>query len=281
MASFFIDRPIFAWVIALFIACSARRHQPAAGGAVPTGGAADHRGQSAAYPGASAQTLEDSVLAIIEREMNGAPGMIYMESVAQANGSGSHHATFEPGTNVPTGAGGGAEPPVARHAAAAVGRHPAGRARGQGALELPARSSRSPDRPGLGPRGLGDYASRNVLPEMQRIPGVGQAQLFGTERAMRIWIDPARLQGLRPEPADVVATRSGRRTRRWRPARSVSCRMCPGRASRPPWWSAGSSIASSSLARCCCAPTPTARACGCAMWPASSLARRDTPRRRA
>jgi multidrug efflux pump len=52
---------------------------------------------------------------------------------------------------------------------------------------------------------LGDYASRNVLPEIQRLPGVGQAQLFGTERAMRIWIDPAKLQGLGLSPADVTA----------------------------------------------------------------------------
>jgi multidrug efflux pump len=42
---------------------------------------------------------------------------------------------------------------------------------------------------------LGDYAARNVLPELQRVPGVGQAQLFGTERAMRVWMDPAKLQG--------------------------------------------------------------------------------------
>jgi multidrug efflux pump len=52
---------------------------------------------------------------------------------------------------------------------------------------------------------LGDYASRNVLPEIQRIPGVGQAQLFGTERAMRVWIDPARLQGFGLSAADVTA----------------------------------------------------------------------------
>jgi multidrug efflux pump len=47
---------------------------------------------------------------------------------------------------------------------------------------------------------LGDYASRNVLPEIQRLPGVGQAQLFGTERAMRIWIDPAKLVGFGLSP---------------------------------------------------------------------------------
>ena len=52
-----------------------------------------------AYPGASAQTLEDAVISVIEREMNGSPGMIYMESVSQANGSGSITLSFQPGTS--------------------------------------------------------------------------------------------------------------------------------------------------------------------------------------
>src|SRR5438132_1104907 len=51
----------------------------------------------------------------------------------------------------------------------------------------------SSDDPAWDPVALGDFASRNVLPEIQRIPGVGQAQLFGTERSMRIWLDPAKL----------------------------------------------------------------------------------------
>jgi multidrug efflux pump len=89
MANFFIDRPIFAWVIALFILVlggvsitqlPVAQYPPVAPPTIVV---------SAAYPGAAAQTLEDSVLAVIEREMNGAPGLIYMESVAQANGSGS------------------------------------------------------------------------------------------------------------------------------------------------------------------------------------------------
>ena len=54
---------------------------------------------SVTYPGASAQTLEDAVISIIEREMNGSPGLIYIESVAQADGSGSITLSFEPGTN--------------------------------------------------------------------------------------------------------------------------------------------------------------------------------------
>ena len=99
MAKFFIERPIFAWVIALFIIVMGSvsitqlpvaQYPPVAPPAILI---------STAYPGASAQTLEDSVLSVIEREMNGAPGLIYMESVAQADGSGSITITFEPGTN--------------------------------------------------------------------------------------------------------------------------------------------------------------------------------------
>ena len=89
MAKFFIDRPIFAWVIALFIIVGGSlaitqlpiaQYPPVAPPAIVV---------SASYPGASAKTLEDSVLSVIEREMNGSPGLIYMEAVAQANGSGS------------------------------------------------------------------------------------------------------------------------------------------------------------------------------------------------
>ena len=62
----------------------------------------------------------------------------------------------------------------------------------------------SSDNPAVDPIALGDYASRNVLPELQRLKGIGQAQLFGTERAMRIWIDPAKLSGVNLSAADVT-----------------------------------------------------------------------------
>ena len=99
MAKFFIERPIFAWVVALFImvlgAVSITQlpisQYPTV--APPT------IVVTVAYPGASAQTLEDSVLAVIEREMNGAPGLAYMEAVSQANGTGTLTLSFEPGTN--------------------------------------------------------------------------------------------------------------------------------------------------------------------------------------
>jgi hypothetical protein len=68
----------------------------------------------------------------------------------------------------------------------------------------------SSDDPAFGPIEIGDYVARNVVPEIQRLAGVGQVQLFGTERAMRIWIDPAKLAGLQPV--------AGRRERRHRGA---------------------------------------------------------------
>jgi multidrug efflux pump len=99
MAKFFIDRPIFAWVIALFLivlgAVSIRQlpiaqYPPVAPPAIVL---------TAVYPGASARVLEESVISVIEQEMNGSPGLIYTESVAQANGSGQITLTFEPGSN--------------------------------------------------------------------------------------------------------------------------------------------------------------------------------------
>ncbi len=99
MAKFFIDRPIFAWVIALFIVVlglvsikqlPVAQYPPVAPPTIVI---------STAYPGASAQTLEDSVLSVIEREMNGSPGLIYMESLAQADGTGSITLSFQTGTN--------------------------------------------------------------------------------------------------------------------------------------------------------------------------------------
>jgi hypothetical protein len=151
LSGFFIDRPIFAWVIALFIAvlgAAAITKLPVA--QYPTV-APPAIVINAAYPGASAKVLEDSVLSVIEQELNGAPGMIYMESVAQANGGGAITATFEPGTDVATGPDRGAEPPVARHAPAAGRRGAAGRAHRQGALELPAVRLADLQQPGLRP----------------------------------------------------------------------------------------------------------------------------------
>ena len=203
MARFFIDRPIFAWVIALFImvvGAVAITQLPVA--QYPTV-APPSIVVSAAYPGASAQTLEDSVISVIEREMNGSPGLIYMESISQANGTGTITLSFETGTDPQL-----AQVDVQNRLGRASPRLPQAVIQ-QGVRVDQARANflmfviLSSDDPTWNPIALGDYASRTVLPEIQRIKGVGQAQLFGTEKAMRIWIDPAKLVGLNLSPADV------------------------------------------------------------------------------
>ncbi|GAP35504.1 efflux RND transporter permease subunit [Piscinibacter sakaiensis] len=205
MARFFIDRPIFAWVIALFILVAGAVSITQLPIAQYPSVAPPSIVVSAAYPGASAQTLEDSVLSIIEREMNGSPGLMYMESVAQADGTGQLTLSFQPGTNPEL-----AQVDVQNRLGRATPRLPAAVTQ-QGVRVDKSRANfllftiLSSDNPAYNPTALGDYASRNVLPEIQRIPGVGQAQLFGTERAMRVWIDPAKLVGYNLSAADVTA----------------------------------------------------------------------------
>ena len=203
MAQFFIDRPIFAWVIALFVLVLggvAIKQLPVA--QYPSV-APPSIVLTAVYPGASAQTLEDSVIGVIEQEMNGSPGLIYMESVSQANGVGSITLTFESGTDANL-----AQVDVQNRLSRAAPRLPAAVTQ-QGVRVDKARANfllftiLSSDDPAFTPIALGDYASRTVLPEIQRLPGVGQAQLFGTERSMRIWIDPAKLVGFGLSALDV------------------------------------------------------------------------------
>ena len=195
MAKFFIERPIFAWVIAIFIMVAGAvsitqlpiAQYPAV--APPT------IQVSVAYPGATAQTLEDSVLAVIEREMNGATGLAYMETTSQANGTGSIVLSFEPGTNDDL-----AQVDVQNRLSRATPRLPAAVTQ-QGVRVEKSRSNfllfsiLTSDNPNVSIEALNDYAARNVVPELQRLPGVGGVTQFGSERAMRIWIDPVKLKG--------------------------------------------------------------------------------------
>jgi multidrug efflux pump len=205
MSKFFIDRPIFAWVIALFIIVMGSvattqlpiaQYPPVAPPSIIV---------SATYPGASAKTLEESVISVIEQEMNGSPGLIYMESVSQANGTGQITLSFQPGTSPDL-----AQVDVQNRLSRASPRLPQAVTQ-QGVRVDKARSNfllftiLSSSDPNYTPVMLGDYASRNVLPEIQRINGVGQAQLFGTEQAMRIWLDPQKLVGFNLSANDVNA----------------------------------------------------------------------------
>ena len=205
MARFFIDRPVFAWVLALFILVFggvAITKLPVA--QYPTV-APPSLVISVIYPGASAKTLDESVISVIEQELNGAPGLAYLESVSQANGTGAITVTFEPGTNIDL-----AQVEIQNRLGRATPRLPAAVTQ-QGVRVDKSRSnfllfvtlSSADGR--LDPVALGDYASRNIIPEIQRLPGIGQAQLFGTERAMRIWLDPAKMLSFNISPAEVNA----------------------------------------------------------------------------
>jgi multidrug efflux pump len=209
MAKFFIDRPVFAWVIALFILL---------GGALSITGLPVSQYPSiapptivvtAVYPGASAQTLDDSVTSLIEQEMNGAEGLQYIESQSQANGQVQITVAFKPGTNADLAAVDVQNrlKRVEARLPQAVTQQGVQVTKSRANFLLFATLSSTDGR--LDPVALGDYLSRNVLNELKRVPGVGQAQLFGTERAMRIWIDPAKLAGLKLTPADVATAVRG------------------------------------------------------------------------
>ncbi|MGV8898532.1 MAG: efflux RND transporter permease subunit [Burkholderiaceae bacterium] len=205
MGKFFIDRPVFAWVLAIFIMLGgilAITQLPISqypSIAPPT------IVVNAAYPGATAQILDDSVTSLIEQEMNGAEGLQYVESQSQANGQVQITLTFSTDSNADLAA-----VDVQNRLKRVEARLPQAVTQ-QGVQVTKSRSNflmfvtlASKDGK-LDPVALGDYASRNILNEIKRVPGVGQAQLFGTERAMRVWIDPTKLVGYKLTPADVSA----------------------------------------------------------------------------
>ncbi|RBA25203.1 efflux RND transporter permease subunit [Herminiimonas fonticola] len=205
MGKFFIDRPVFAWVLAIFIMLAGALAITSLPVAQYPNIAPPTIVVTANYPGATAQTLDDSVTSLIEQEMNGADGLQYIESQSQANGQVQITVTFSPETNPDLAA-----VDVSNRLKRVESRLPAAVTQ-QGVQVTKSRSnflmfiglSSSDGR--LDPVALGDYLSRNVLNEIKRVPGVGQAQLFGTERAMRIWVDPNKLVGLNLTPADITS----------------------------------------------------------------------------
>ena len=203
MGKFFIDRPVFAWVLAIFIMLAGILAITGLPVSQYPNIAPPQVVVTATYPGATAQTLDDSVTSLIEQEMNGADGLQYVESQSQANGVVQITVTFLPGTNPDLAA-----VDVQNRLKRVEARLPAAVTQ-QGVQVTKSRSNfllfigLSSTDGTLDPVALGDYLSRNVLNEIKRVPGVGQAQLFGTERAMRIWIDPNKLVGLNLTPSDV------------------------------------------------------------------------------
>ena len=201
MAKFFIDRPIFAWVIAIFIILAGVigiRSLPVS--QYPSVGAPTIT-LTAAYPGASAQVMEDSVLAVIERNMNGVEGLDYMTTNATSSGRGTVSLTFTPETDESF-----AQVEVQNKLSEATATLPA-TVQQNGVTVSKSRSNflmvlmMSSDT--IGTEEIADYVERNIKPEIQRIDGVGEARLFGSQRAMRVWVDPKKLQNYNLSMAEV------------------------------------------------------------------------------
>ena len=204
MARFFIDRPIFAWVVALFICLIGAISIPFLAVAQYPIIAPPSISVSTSYPGASPEELYNSVTRLIEEELNGASGIMNFESTSDSLGQVEITANFVPGTDSSL-----ASVEVQNRIKRVEARLPRAVIQ-QGILVEEASSAvlqiitlQSTDG-SLDEVGLGDFMIRNVLGEIRRIPGVGRATLYSTERSLRIWIDPAKLVGYNLTSDDVT-----------------------------------------------------------------------------
>lgn len=205
MPRYFIDRPIFAWVIALGILLSgfiALRELPIE--QYPEV-APPSLSISVVYPGADAATLEQNVIQLIEQQLNGIEGFLYMSSSSQSNGTGSITLTFEAGTDIDI-----AQTDVQNSLSTIEARLPSDvtaqgiqvRQATSGFLQIVALTSKSGN---LDSTDLGNIASTQIIDELRRVSGVGDVTLLGSEYAMRIWLDPERLASFKLTPSTVLA----------------------------------------------------------------------------
>lgn len=203
-AKFFIDRPVFAWVIAIAILMAgslALRKLPVS--QYPQV-AQPSIAFNITYPGASAEVIEQTVTALIEQEMNGIEHLLYMESSSEL-GTGTLTLTFDAGTNIDI-----ASVEAQNRYKRVEARLPDDVRRLGVPVTKPQRnylmfvilksSDNSKD-----DVALGSFAAASVLDQIRRVKGVGEANLFGTEYSMRIWLDTAKLHAYGISPGDVSA----------------------------------------------------------------------------
>ncbi|MBI1181059.1 MAG: multidrug efflux RND transporter permease subunit [Alphaproteobacteria bacterium] len=205
MPRFFIDRPIFAWVIALGVLVGgivALRSLPIE--QYPSI-APPSLTISTSYPGADASTLEKNVTSVIEQELNGVRGFLYMSSSSQSDGSASITVTFRSGTDIDA-----AQMEVQNRLSSVESRLPEEvrqqgiqvRQASSGFLMVLALTSPGNEMSGME---MSNYASNRLMDELRRVPGVGDIRLFGSPYAMRIWLDPEKLAGYHMSAADALA----------------------------------------------------------------------------
>lgn len=204
MPHFFIERPIFAWVIALFIVLAGILSIPQLPVAQYPAVAPPGIIISVSYPGASPEVMNSSVVSLIEREISGVDNLLYFESSSDTTGMASITVTFKPGTDIKL-----AQMDLQNQIKIVEPRLP--KAVRQNGINVEAANSGFLMMVGLkSPTGkyqeadLSDYFARNVTDELRRVPGVGKVQLFGGEKALRIWLDPMKLNSYGVSASDVL-----------------------------------------------------------------------------
>jgi HAE1 family hydrophobic/amphiphilic exporter-1 len=204
LSNFFLDRPVFAWVIAIIMMLAGglaiynlpiSQYPPIA----PPSIAID-----AFYPGASAQTVEDSVIQIIEQKMTGFDKLLYMSATSDASGAGRIELTFAPGTDPDL-----AWAQVQNKLQLAMASLPDVVQRQGVKVSKSTRNwllivGLTSEDGSMDDFDLGDYAQSSVQQVLARVPGVGEVEVFSSQYAMRLWLNPDKLADYRLTMEDVV-----------------------------------------------------------------------------
>ncbi|MEJ1966840.1 MAG: efflux RND transporter permease subunit [Gammaproteobacteria bacterium] len=205
MSRFFIDRPVFAWVIAIIMMLAGTLAMINLPVMQYPGIAPPQVAISVTFPGASAQTVQDTVVQVIEQQLNGIDNLDYITSESNADGTATITLTFGQGTNPDT-----AQVQVQNKLQLATPLIPA-EVQQQGLrVTKPTRNflivlGFISNNGTMSNEDLSDYVATNVLDQLNRTEGVGDVQMFGAQYAMRIWLDPAKLSTYSLTTSDVVA----------------------------------------------------------------------------
>ncbi|MEG3124088.1 efflux RND transporter permease subunit [Sphingomonas sp. GB1N7] len=203
ISKFFVDRPIFAWVIAIAVMLAGIGSILSLAIAQYPDVAPPSVSVSATYPGASAETLETSVTQILEQQLTGIDGLLYFSSSSTSAGTAQITVTFAKGTDPDT-----AQVQVQNKVQRAVSRLPSA-VQVQGLsvtksnsdflliVALYDKTNKATD------SDIADYLVSNFQDDLARVAGVGSSQVFGSQYAMRIWLDPVKMAAVQLMPSDI------------------------------------------------------------------------------
>ena len=204
MARFFIDRPVFAWVVSILIMVLGGLAVTQLPVAQYPNVAPPSISVTANYAGASAETLQDTVTSVIEQQLNGIDNLLYISSSSDASGLATVTLYFQPGTNPDV-----AQVQVQNKVQLATPSLPEtvqrqGVVVGKATRNFMMFFTLSTTDDSLDEVALGNYIAANVLDPIRRVTGVGEAMMFGSQYAMRVWLNPDRLTSFSLTPGDVT-----------------------------------------------------------------------------